>query len=351
MASNNTQNLKKYNFDPFLKNLHDWVDSFKINENSGHYSVILGQNKPSLYGICDMVYNLMIPNELEPYFDSHPNETIEDWISIIHAYQNPKNGWFKEGFFNYAYHFKEHSTAFAVSALKLLNVVPKYDFKISKKLNSQKNVKRWLKKGPEWGLLYWPGSHRGGGIGAIYASLGPEFYPHENFFEWYFEWLDKKADPDVGFWRLGWIHKIKKDRLTKHELGGAVHYYWIYEFLDHSIPYPEKVIDSTLLLQNEFGTWDTPYSYCIDLDAIFCLTRCCKQTNGYRKEDIKKSILKYLSYVIDKINDKDYLYENYKSAHRLTGFLCALAEIYKFMPKIFNLNRDWIQTLDITPWI
>ncbi|TFG15795.1 MAG: hypothetical protein EU535_00945 [Promethearchaeota archaeon] len=351
MVSNKTQNLKHYNFDLFLKYLHNWVESFKYNDKSGQYSVIRGQKKPSLYGICDMVYNLVIPNELDAYLNSHKNEKIEDWVSIIQSYQDEHTGWFKEGRFNYAYHFKEHSTAFAVSVLKLLNAQPKYNFKISKKLNTRREVHYWLKRVPEWGLLYWPGSHRGGGIGAIYATLGPEFYPHENFFEWYFEWLDKNADPEVGFWRLGWIHKLKKNRLTKHELGGAVHYFWVYEFLGHPIPFPEKVIDSTLLLQNEFGTWDTTSSYCIDLDAIFCLTRCCKQTKGYRKEDIIHSILKYLDYVVDKINDKNYLFENYTSAHKLTGFLGAIAEIYKFMPQIFNLKREWIQTLDITPWI
>ncbi len=82
--------------------------------------------------------------------------------------------------------------------------------------------------------------------------MGLEHYPHKNFFDWYFEWLDKKADPNVGFWRLGGIHK-KKNRLTKHELGGSIHYYWIYEFFNHPIPYPEKVIDSTfffLLIHN-----------------------------------------------------------------------------------------------------
>ncbi|MFX0069911.1 MAG: hypothetical protein ACFFAO_02365 [Candidatus Hermodarchaeota archaeon] len=351
MTIQNLNNSNKYNLDPFLKNLHDWVDSFKFNNISGQFSVVKGQEVSSLYGTCDMVYNLAIPNELESYFNSHKNEAREDWICIIQSYQDPNSGWFKEGRFNYAYHFKQHSTAFSVSALKLLNAKPKYDFKISKKLNSQKKLNKWLRTTPEWGLLYWPGSHRGGGIAAIYATLGPKSYPHERFFDWYFEWLDKKADPEVGFWRLGWIHKFKKDRLTKHELGGAVHYYWVYEFLKHPIPYPEKVIDSTLLLQNDLGTWDTPYSYCIDLDAIFCLTRCCKQANDYKIEEIEHAIIKYLDYAVDTINKKDFLYQNYTSAHKLTGFVCAIAEAYKFMLNLFDLKREWVQTLDTTPWI
>jgi len=351
MALNNIQSSKTYNFDLFLENLHEWVDNFKFNAKSGQYSVRREQKKPSLYGTCDMVYNLTIPNEFESYLESHPHETIENWIKVIQSYQDQKTGWFKEGLFNYGYHFKEHSSAFAVSALKLLGASPKFSFKISNKLDSRKKVRSWLKRRPEWGLLYWPGSHRGGGIGAIFATLGPNFYPHENFFDWYFEWLDEHADPEVGFWRLGWIHKIKKDRLTKHELGGAVHYYWIYEFFEHPFPFPEKIIDATLMLQNKFGTWDTEYSYCIDLDAIFCLTRSYKQTDGYRKEDINRSIIKYLEHIEATINNKEFLYENYVSAHMLTGFVCAIAEINKFMPNLLNLKREWIQTLDITPWI
>ncbi|MEJ2295301.1 MAG: hypothetical protein P8Y23_11115 [Candidatus Lokiarchaeota archaeon] len=54
-------------------------------------------------------------------------------------------------------------------------------------LDTKNKVEKWLKRGPEWGLFIWPGSHRGGGKGAIIATLGPNNYPHINFFEWYFD--------------------------------------------------------------------------------------------------------------------------------------------------------------------
>ena len=343
--------LKKYDLDGFITNLYEWIDSFQIDQKSGHFAVMKGDKKPSLYGLTDMIFNLKITNEFDTYFKNHDFEHIDNWIKIIQSYQRPKSGWFKEGLINHGFHFKEHSSAFAVSTLKLLDAGPIYNFKVAKKLNTQKKVEKWLRTKPEWGLMYWSGSHRGGGIGSIFATLGPDHYPHERFFEWYFNWLDKKADPEIGFWRIGWIHKIKKNRLTKQELGGAVHYHWIYEFFKHPFPYPEKAIDATLLLQNEKGTWHKDFSYCIDLDAIFFMTRCCKQTKGYRKDDIQASLIKYLDYVIDKVNDKNFLFETYVSAHKLTGYVCAIAEIYKFMPEVFDLKMPWIQTLDITPWI
>jgi hypothetical protein len=346
---------RRYQLNGFYDNLFSWINSFKIENSSGEFSLIREKEKPSLYGICDMVYNLMIPNEIEKYLKSHENESKIEWIKNIKSYQDPKTGWFKDQYFNYKFRSPltgqwEHASAFAISALKLLNTTPEYELKVAKKLNTRKKVKKWLKKIPEWGLFFWPGSHRGGGIGAIFATLGEEYYPHKYFFDWYFDWLDSKADPEVGFWRLGWNHKFKK-RLTKHELGGAVHYYWIYVFMDRPIPFPEKVIDSTLKLQNELGLWDDDVSYCIDLDAIFCLFRCEDQVKGYRKEDIKQALIKYLDYTIPCLNDREFLFNRYMSTHKLTGCLEAIAEIYKNMPELFDPSIKFIQTLDITPWI
>ncbi|MHA1723884.1 MAG: hypothetical protein ACTSYC_10725 [Promethearchaeota archaeon] len=335
----------------FEENLFSWVDSFKLPDQMSRYSVIRSKNKPSLYGITDMIFNLSIPQRLEEYFSSHPDENKESWISHIQSHQNPKTGWFKEGLINYGFHFKEHSTAFAISALHLLGGRPKYSLKIANKLNTRKKVEKWLKNSPEWGLLYWPGSHKGGGIAAAFATLGPESYPHEKFFEWYFNWLDACADPDIGFWRLSWIHRINKKRLTINELGGAVHYYWMYEYMGHPFPHPEKIIDATLSLQNEHGLWDGDVSYCIDLDAIFCLLRSCRQAGGYRKEDIQEAVKKYLRYVIPTLNDKRFLFEQYTSAHKLTGCLEAIAEIQKHYPWMVETWNPWQETLDKTPWI
>ena len=338
----------KYRLDQFLDNLFDWVNSFRVNNQSGYFSVRRNQNQPSLYGLTDMVYNLLIPNQLEEYLSNNQGIEKEVWINKIKKFQNPKTGWIKEPGFNFGLHFKEHSTAFSISALNLLGAKPDYDLKFIKRLNTEKRVTRWLRRVPEWGLLYWPGSHRGGGIAAIITTLNN--FPHDNFFEWYFGWLDKNADPEVGFWRIGWNHKLK-NRLTIQELGGAIHYYWIYEFLDHPIPYPEKVIDSTLKLQNKLGLWDGDVSYCIDLDAIFALTRCQRATEGYRCQDIKNAILKYLEYTIPSLNDKDFLFCRYDTSHKLTGCLGAIAEISKFYPQLFDFPKPFLETLDITPWI
>ena len=104
-------------------------------------------------------------------------------------------------------------------------------------------------------------------------------------------------------------------------------------------------------MQNNLGLWDGDVSYCIDLDAILYLTRCSKQTNGYRENYIRKAILKYLDYTIPSLNDREFLFTRYDNTHKLTGCLEAIAEIQKFYPELFNLPDTWVETLDITPWI
>ncbi|TFG15683.1 MAG: hypothetical protein EU531_08275 [Promethearchaeota archaeon] len=347
--------MKKYPLNGFYNHLFDWVESFKTDDGDGKFSLIREKKKPSLYGICDIVFNLFIPNKIDNYLNCHENDTKKGWIEEIQSYQNPKTGWFKDNYFNYKFRSPltgqwQHATAFAVSALKLLGASPKYRFQFSKKLDTRKKVEKWLRKVPEWGLFFWPGSHRGGGIGAILATMGEDYYPHDDFFQWYFDWLDKKADPKVGFWRLGWNHKLKKG-LTKHELGGAIHYYWIYEFMGRPIPFPKRVIDSTLKLQNDHGLWDDDVPYCIDLDAMFALLRCQSLVKEYRREDIDQAIIKFLDYTIPCLNDEEFLFDRYVSTHKLTGSLGAIAEIYKFIPELFDPSIKFIQSLDISPWI
>jgi hypothetical protein len=342
--------MNEYNLDSFLSSLFEWIEGFVVPGNSGLFSVKRNSKKVTLYGLTDMVFNLTIPKKLQAYLYTHSELDLDHWINAIQSFQDPKTGWFRERGFNFGFHFKEHSTAFAIAALKLLNAEPNFELRYKSKLITKRKVRNWLRRAPEWGLLFWPGSHRGGGLGAIFATLGEDSYPNENFFNWYFDWLDEHADPGVGFWRIGWNHKLKK-RITKHELGGSIHYYWIYNFLKRPIPYPERVIDSTLSLQNELGLWDKDVSYCIDLDAVFALLRSLGQTNRYRKNDIENAIIKYLDYTITTLNDKKFLFRCYDNTHRLTGCLEAIAEIQKYMPHLFNLKAQWIDTLDISPWI
>jgi len=49
--------------------------------------------------------------------------------------------------------------------------------------------------------------------------------------------------------------------------------------------------------------------------------------------------MKYLDYVIERINDREFFYSKFQSFHALTGFLCAIAQIYKLFHELLDLPR------------
>ena len=63
--------MRTYNLDDFLINFNDWIDNFKLKRNSSYFSFKQNQRKSSLYGLCDMVDNLVIPNQIENYIKTN----------------------------------------------------------------------------------------------------------------------------------------------------------------------------------------------------------------------------------------------------------------------------------------
>lgn len=348
-----------FNLDLFYENLFDWINQFRLDSNIGNFRYKPGQfyfkNKPSLYGSTDMFLLLKVTNMLDEYFKGFGVNQQEQWIRVIQKYQHQRTGWFMEGLWNHhSWHFKEHSTAYACIMLKLLDAKPKYPIKFINRLNTKEKVEKWLKKGPEWGLLLWMGSHRGGGIAA--TIIATDQLPHPDFFDWYFDWLDRNIDSKTGFWRIGWNHNISQKlnrpvRSSVHELGGAIHYFWIYEFLKHPYPYPEAAIDSTLQLQHQNGLWGKQIPYCVDFDGLFVLTRMSRQAKRYRKEEIEKAVLKYTEQVTNLLNQRNFLFSNYHGSHKLPGALVALAEVQKYYPNMLKTPKPLIQTIDLCPWV
>ncbi len=152
-------------------------------------------------------------------------------------------------------------------------------------------MERWIER-VNWSII-WPGSHVVSGVPAALAMTGGGT---DEFFEWYFDWLDRSPpDPASGFWCRGIVHRLGKiPRPTKHEMGGAFHMYYVYEYFGRKWRYPERIVDHTLRLQHANGLWDSDVTYCIDLDGVYCLTRSSRNAGWYRKDDVYRACLRYL---------------------------------------------------------
>lgn len=328
--------MKVFDFTRFEEEFYpEWEARFRIGGGVGDFS-FAPSGKSCLYGRADILFCRAIMDRLDLN-----GRQKDEWAVLINAFQNPDTGWYRKVYTRT--HFKEHTTAYAVAALHLIDRKPAHEFTwIERLLSSKDEMECWINKIP-WSLS-WPASHIVSGIPAIMAMLGTGT---EALFDWYFAWLDREANPATGYWSRGIGHRlglIKK--VSKHEMGGAFHMYYFYEYMGRKWSYPEKIVDMTLMLQHANGLWDKDVTYCIDLDGVYSLLRSSRNAGGYRADDVKAACRRYLEIAERILNDREFFFSRYTNTHILPGALSAIAECQKFYPELVKTTRPWEQTLD-----
>jgi hypothetical protein len=340
----------------------------------GKFSLYTDGDSPDLYGMLDAVYILYTLNVLH---ECTIHESRSIWAERILDCQS-KGGWFSR--LNLRGHAREHATAYAISALRLLEIEPDEHYVAKIKpiealapiLTDQDAFLRWinwldfrptprdiLDKRLGWHYI-WRGSHVGGGLPAIVGmtrDLIEQWWPGEvNLDEWftrYFEWLDAHVSAKTGYWqRAFWNLFYCKPTLI--DMGGAVHFFWIYEAMNRPFSYPEAVIESTLKLQRANGLYKD-HPFCIDLDGNFCLIRSYLQLSEENKsvyrDRVYDSVERNFEAVIKALTETP-LEEIYDDSHGLPGALAALVECTKLLNfKYAGAMCDWQHPLDKAWWL
>jgi len=332
-----------YDFRKFERELlNKWFEQFRSGDGLGEVRWKKG-GPTSLYGTTDTLISTFILDDL-----LLSEEQRDEWAERINSFQDPKTGWYKK---TYTLHYKEHTSAYAVAALKLMDRKPKYPMYWKEKIiKTKESREKWILG--DWRMLWsiiWPGSHVISGVPAMLAMINQG---NGNFYDWYFDWLDKNADPTSGFYHRGIHHRLGVNKIpSKHEMAGAFHMYYVYEWFNRQWPYPEKVVDQCIRLQHENGFWDKDVTYCIDLDGLYSMVRSSRNANWYRKEDVKQAVCRYLESASKTLNDENFLFENYKNSHIMTGALAAIAECQKWFPELVKTAQPWKQSLDYACFI
>jgi len=341
---------------------------------AGLFSLYPRSSAPDLYGMLDAAYILQTIGGLADLTDKSSRET---WAERILACQDDQ-GWFSRK--NLRGHSLEHATAYAIGALLLLEL--ESDERYVKRikplegmnplLSDAKEMMRWLRRldfriTPQsilqkklgWHYI-WRGSHVGGGIPAAVGmtkDLIAQWWPGQvdvnQWFEKYFDWLDCHVNAGTGYWqRAFWNYIYRKPTLI--DMGGAVHFFWIYEAMGRSFPYPEAVITSTLSLQKSGGLYKN-HPFCIDLDGNFCLIRSYLQlpedkraiykdrVYGSSEKNFEAIIHTFIQQPLEKI---------YNDSHGLPGALAALSECCKLPEfKYSDALKHWQNPLDKAWWL
>ena len=339
----------------------------------GEYSLLEGAAEPDLYGTADAVYTLHTVGALSGGTD---RTSRDRWASQILECQDDQ-GWFTRR--NVRGHPREHATAYAIGALRLLEVEPSEVYverirpmtALFPLLTDEKALGRWLTRlgfrptprgilSKDLGWHYiWRGSHVAGGVAAALAmtrELIGQWWPGEvdltSWFTRYFDWLDAHVNPDTGFWQRGFWNAFYR-RPTVIDLGGAAHFYWIYEALGRPLRNPESIITSTIALQRDDGLYkDRPL--CIDLDAAFGIVRAYRGLPESQRRSLAGRVYRTAERNFEAIVRRLSvpLKDIYSNSHDLPGALAALVE-WTGLPGFAyaELLRDWQNPLDRVPWL
>jgi hypothetical protein len=175
----------------------------------------------------------------------------------------------------------------------------------------------------------------------------------DQWFDWYFSWLDSHVNPATGYWQRGFWNKFYQ-KPTLIDMGGAVHFFWVYAARQRPLPHPEKIIESTLTLQRSTGLYKD-HPFCIDLDANFCIIRAFLQLSDEKKatlaDGVYHSVLMNFDAVIRELAHKP-LDQIYADSHGLPGALAAIVECKKLpnFPHTTSLT-EWQNPLDQAWWL
>jgi len=347
--------------------------AFGIAPIAGEFSLFTDRTVPDLYGMVDGVYTLFCVNLLKEVTDC-PSRHL--WAQRILDCQD-EDGWFSKR--NLRGHSREHATAYAIGALKLLEVGEDECYVDRIKplvcllpiLTDYDIFERWMRRlgfrvgfddfagNLGWSYI-WRASHLAGGVAAVVGMVQHRFSEWwgkrvkvSAWFEWFFDWLDREINPKTGYWqRAFWNLVFRKPTII--DLGGAAHFLWIYDAYGHPFPYPEQSMLSTIALQKESGLYRS-YPMCIDLDGNFCAIRSYLQLVSEKQirheAVVARSVEASFDIVVSSLASRP-LTEIYRDSHGLPGALAALVECAKFPGFRFaDAVKDWQHPLDRAWWL
>jgi hypothetical protein len=290
------------------------------------------EGAPDLYGAADAAYALWILGDLERL--TSPDDR-EAWSERIRAQQDPRTGWFDRS--RLAGHGVPHATAFATGALTLLGSAPAAPLRYAEALFADRaSVDAWL-DGFGWQQI-WTGSHAAGAAAAVIDAPAGLSLPGD----WgatVLDALEARVDPRTGLWKRA-LHDRLWRRPTTLDLGGAAHFWWLFDRLGRPVPRPDLAIESILGLQRRTGLWGSRvfggrFPQGIDFDALHGLRVAWRDRPAAVSDARRASLRARIRTALDRYTraahawlSPDGAVERWlRTPHKLVGTLDALAEL------------------------
>lgn len=331
-----------------MVNINAFIEKVKLSllahqvEGTSSYRRRLNDQSADLYGTADAAIIVYTLGELPA-----SGQERQEWVDSLQGFQDNTSGLFHgEG------HHPIHGTAFAISALELLQAKPLYPIAALQHLQQQNELANFM-DGLNWHSEPWSESQKGSGI---YAALVLSDSVSEQWEEWYFQWLWEQEDQHTGLWRNGAI--IEKATGVRgaplfHHLAGSFHYLFNIDYRKRKLRYPEKLVDTCLSL---YHTGQLPLSTdrfsFYEIDWLYSFLSVMNQTEHRKSECIAvvQAISQQFLAFIARMGEAS-VEEAYDDLHTLCGAVCALALVQSVLPDQVECDRTLLKVLDRRPCI
>ena len=303
--------------------LDEFQPSVRLPGGAGRYAGAPGQTAPKLYGIADMACVLYTIGALHP----SPKARAE-WRDAFELFQNPTTGWFREADSGLT---PQHNTAFALAAMQLLDLAPRYPVKMAAEYQ---NVRAYLNT-LNWRTAVYPESHKGAGIASIHVLVPALRSPA--WFAAFFAACNGYFDPSNGL-----MGRDKPPGGDIDQIGGTFHYSFLYSFFNLPMPFPEKRIDTVLALQRPDGYWSPGNYLWLTLDAIYLMTRTLRYC-PHRFDDVRASVrrvMRTLQEAVYSPEGRKKAFAKGQAVHSLTAATAIAAEAQQFLGA-HEVITDW----------
>jgi len=257
----------------------------------------------TLYSSCFAVMTLHYLGELTQL----SGEKRTQWANYILKWQNPDDGYFlgpelvREEITSTKHDWdvvRMHLAVHVLPALNLLGVKPKYSLTFAHCFLDENYLKEWM-NARDWKNAWLEGNNLLF-IGQFLIHLRDvEHLPGaEESIDLYFKCLDEHIDPTTGLWGTSNDNSSRASAMY-----GAYHQLLMYFHEEHPIPFPKRLVDATLSVQEFDGGFSNTGKggACEDVDAVSILVNMY-QRHDYEQAKIRRALRKAFKSVLKRLN-------------------------------------------------
>jgi len=325
----------------------EFVPSLRTGPDAGSYAARLGEDTTALYGSADVACILYTLGQL----DCTP-AVAQGWLATLGSFQESQSGFFVDdrGGLTTA-----HNTGFAVAAMQLLQpdlrngVLPVAPLTFAGKIADPAEAERFA------ATLDWHGNcYEAGEI--LVGHAATFFNVADTVPQQWFAWLVDYIESTKFDTANGMVGLDKPPAGDMDQIGGTLHFDFMWSALGRTLPFPEARASALLGLQRPDGLWSELNPWWLTFDSVYMLGRTIAELETGLADRVRDAVARALSAVVPRALDPAHRHADFvvpwMGAHTATGAISMFACAQRVLGADRVLTRRPLQlVLDRRPYI